>query len=358
MRRRRKNFIIILGLLLSSILTIAQNEAYLWQGYKHQWTYNHRINRIGNYIDHQQNELVYTSASGFGADSCYYTSGYTYLKSEYLNFQTDKVHFNLLGKEGELLVAEKEVTLPLPTTSENLNYYTVLNGFDLLAKGKADKLVQLNLKIGDVSQSNNQIKFKIYASLVASCKTLECNRFKQVVDYEIDLHYLLLSGEPTYIKAQNQSFSKDYHWDKKEELQTKIETIEVKGNNSNTYDSAALGLKSFSINMDAEHWIMEWANRVELLAYDTSKGTFKLTLDYYLKEWAENMRKESAYPKVSKFALKSKGRASLNIQVALFEFKDTKVVQHQETGALFWRGKNLSALDEKAIDRKTLLKNP
>ena len=133
----------------------SDGEAAIWRGYKHKWTYNHRINRIGSFVDNDADEMIYTSASGFGEDSTFYTSGYSRLESDEIHFKYGKVSLDIEGKEGDLIV--KNATIELPFSEKEIQenqFYTVLNGYDILSIDKADKLNYLQIKVDEASYSD------------------------------------------------------------------------------------------------------------------------------------------------------------------------------------------------------------
>lgn len=327
----------------------------MWRGYKHTWTYNHRINRIGSYIDSKSGESVYASASGMGADSTYYLNGSTFLESEHLDFVEGKVQFKLTGKEKDLINVSEEIIVPMTEEVflEN-NFGAVLNGFDLKAEEKADKLTYINLELEKLRYEKGALRFNTKVGFVASCRSLECERLKQLVDYTIDVYYLLISSQPKYLTTQEHSFSKDYSWDKKEEIYKAPELVEIKSNAQQAYEHVAIGIKAISIQFDHEHWLKEWSNFVEVLEYDTDKGIAQLSLDFYYKDWAEKMGKNSAYPKHGKFSMKAKGWVNLRLQLLMFQFNETEVIHKNTAGSLFWMGKNKSPDGADAVDRKKI----
>ena len=89
--------ILILFFLSLHFLVLSQenDSIYLWQGFKHEWTYNHRINRIGNFLSEDKKEIIYTSASGLGADSTYYTSKYNLITDSGINPYYGKTRFEI-----------------------------------------------------------------------------------------------------------------------------------------------------------------------------------------------------------------------------------------------------------------------
>jgi len=333
------------------IVSQETNEVAMWRGYKHSWTYNHRINRIGSFVDNEKKEITYTSASGFGADSTFYTAGYSLLKSNKFHCEYGKVVLELEGKEKELIVATQEIELPYTGQEIKENkFYTVLNGYDVLSMRKADKLNYLQIKIDEVSYTENTVKFNISASIIANCHSLECELLEKKMHYKIDVYYLLMRGEQEHINAQNFSYSKDYTWDKKNELVNNPDTMQLQLM-ANEYQNVAVGIKSFSANFDDDHWFLEWNNYVETVGYIGETGMVHLLVDFYYKCWSEGMKKKTEFTKHNQFSMKSKGQANLNLSLAVFQFNDTEIEQQNESGRMFWVGRNASSNSPDAMDR-------
>ncbi len=349
-------FFVLIGFLSNQNLLIAQdvNEAAIWRGYKHHWTYNHRINRIGSFVNADKNELVYTSASGFGSDSTFYTAGYSLLKSDDLKFHYGKITVDIEGKEGDLISETKAIQLPFSKDEiQDNQFYTVLNGYDIVSIDKADKLNYLQIKIDEVQFGDEGLSFDISTSIIANCHSLECAVLNKKMHYKIDVYYVLIYGKEDFINSKNFNYSKNYDWDKKLEVVNKPDTIQIKAQ-ANKFENAAVGLKSFSVYFDDDHWFMEWNNFTEIIDYTSETGMIRFMLDFYYKCWSENMKKKVAYTKHNKYALKSKGHASLDISLALFQFNNTEVQQINESGRMFWSGRNASSNSPKAMDRKRI----
>ena len=79
----------------------AYNKAIIWRGMEHTWTYNHRINRMGNYVsfDGEKGYSLHSSATGLGSDSSFSKTYYTYVESPYLFFKEVEVSVIIKGKE-------------------------------------------------------------------------------------------------------------------------------------------------------------------------------------------------------------------------------------------------------------------
>jgi len=164
---------------------------------------------------------------------------------------------------------------------------------------------------------------------------------------------MLIYGKQDFLNSKNFSYSKDYDWDKKVEVVNQPDTIQEKLQ-SGKYEDAAIGIKSFSIYFDDDHWFLEWNNFTEMLDYKKETGMLRFSLDYHYKCWSETMKEKATYSKHKKYSLRSKGHASLNVSLAVLQFNNTKVKQVNESGRMFWTGRNIPSDSPLAMDRKKI----
>src|ERR1019366_4985092 len=84
------------------------NSAVIWRGFHHEWTYNHRINCLGDFVMrfNPQYDVAPTathiSATGTDADNTLYDSYYTMLSTASASFQEFQQHFTLEGLAADL----------------------------------------------------------------------------------------------------------------------------------------------------------------------------------------------------------------------------------------------------------------
>lgn len=352
----KNNFIFIGFLFLSFPSVDAQisDSIYLWQGFQHYWSYNHRINRIGNFMEYPNREITYTSASGLGADSTKYLSGYELITESNLSSYQGKTSFEIKGKEGVKISLSKEIKIDLNENDQGKTFHAFLNGFDLLSKGKADKFEEFQVEISSINTalSSDFMSIKIDVILQADCSTLECQFFNQKVDYILDIYYLVLAGNKKEIQHTNYASLKNYNWDKSKEIKKENILSVIQGKTG--FSNAVIGIKKIGIVFDEEHWLMEWSNYIQNKSYDKISGKMNFSLDLFYKEWAEKMKKESAYPKHSRFSKRGKGSVDLMLNLSLLQFKQGKTNTIVSKGNMFWQGRNHSANSDAAIDRKSI----
>ncbi len=107
-----------LNLLSQSVKdTLYADAAVLWRGFTHEWSYNHRLNRLGSYIENPLDftgfpftaTLCHTSATGLGPDVGTFSGYYSYLAANGVSIQTGKKEIRFSGNLGDMHTASFEV---------------------------------------------------------------------------------------------------------------------------------------------------------------------------------------------------------------------------------------------------------
>ena len=325
----------------------------IWRGFKHQWTYNHRLNRLGSYVDNQafmgfphEATLNHTSATGVGGDVGVYESHYTLIAANDVKVKSGKTAIKFVGKEGEFHSLNKQVLINAPPEMQAQEQYTVLlNGFDILSEGRANKLQTFRLGVSDATYlpATNQIRFSVNTSLLVRCKSIECRRFSNKFNYIIKAHYVILAASEKALNTVEKNASVVYNWNKNDAIDYKTKDFVAKGVGQNKYQTAALAFKNIHLNLDREHWMLEWHSVINPENYDAQNGTFAYNLDLLFKQWSSSMKKASANPKKSKFSMKRAGWATIDATVCLLQFADAQVVNNSHKDVFKWDGHNLPA---------------
>lgn len=332
---------------------INNNNAIIWRGFEHNWTYNHRINRIGNYVqfDNAKPKSIHWSASGFGADSTRFTSHYSFVQSPSTYFQEGVVNIKLNGREKELITKEVQVSIPATSDMSNCeNFTTLLNGFDIQAVGRADKIQLLRISIEDASYAPavNELHFTVHIALVANCQSLECSRFVQRTNYDVNIFFLVVSGNDDNFSAQRHTLTDAYPWTKKLEMEHSLERHTITGRRGGEYKNATLGIKSLSLALNEAHWTIAYHSNVTPLIYNASSGEMDYNAEMFFKEWVVQMKVWSAFRKHSRYSSKRKGWCIQDMGIVLLQFKDATISHHKHSGSLFWKGKNAPPTNDDA----------
>lgn len=349
--RRMKHWL-ALCLLAASLNLGAQEQGWshkacIWRGMRHSWTYNHRCNRLGDYITQRGDSFfaVHTSATGKGADSTFFDSYYSLVESPDVWFRQGSESFEMFGVEGALLEQTNEVLIPIPDDiCENAFLTALVNGFDILSLSKADKLQLLSISIEkpELLTEQHKLRLLVKISMVDNCQSLECDHMNNKTGYSITIHYIVACGNKKDI-FENQDFSnRSYTWDKKIINGALNETRTIQGAH-NSYSNAVIGIQSFGFALNKAHWLLEFDNNIQPHQYNPVDGVYTYDIEQSFVEWEEGMKKFSAVPEQSKYSLKQKGWINMDMDIVFLQLRNAKVQHGEASGSMFWEGRNESA---------------
>lgn len=156
-------------------------DAAIWQGFHHEWEYNHRLNRFGSYVRHPHGGgpvAGHTAASGIGGDVAHFTDFVTQVRAEGVAFIPGHASTVVeCPRNNDTPFLIKVSDLPIPPEAQGKDRYNViLNGFDLYAQDHSDKLISFDLEVTDpiVYQRGQKLRFNIVGSLRFDCRSPEC----------------------------------------------------------------------------------------------------------------------------------------------------------------------------------------
>jgi len=174
-------------------------RAVIWQGYHHEWEYNHRVNRFGSYVDYRSNghhtgakPLVgHTAASGTGNDTAHFKEFVTPINlSNDVDFQPGTAEAVIECQRTELTPFRIKVyDLELNKALQNRDKYTVIiNGFDLYAVEHSDKIITFDLEVTDpiIYENGTRIRFNLLGNLCFDCRSPECQLLPLRMEVEDD----------------------------------------------------------------------------------------------------------------------------------------------------------------------------
>lgn len=323
------------------------NKALIWRGFEHQWTYNHRINRIGSLVSMEQDSgyCIHYSATGLGDDSTFATTHYTYVESPNVFFKETKIKILVNGLEGDLLTKTENVYLDLDKWMQGMSHYDVLvNGFEVRSVIKADQLQLLHFLVEDPNyvKETKQIHLTANFNLVTNCRTLECELFKDQTAYELTLHLLILGFEEDAGEVRNSYTTRNYAWDTSVEVEEESKELTIQGQ-KDEYPVACLGIKGLGIVLNEEHWLLQLNNYVTPLSYDKSNGQMRSHVNMKVVAWNNGMENFSVAPFKAEFAKRKSGYAMLDTNPSLIQFSNAKIKHGQNKTALYWKGRNKSS---------------
>jgi hypothetical protein len=163
-----------------------KHSAIIWQGYHHEWEYNHRINRMGSYVAQKKdkdgtNQTVvgHTAASGTGNDTAHFKDFVTEVRSaEGVAFQSGYAETEVECQRGDLtpfVICIDDLELS-PELQGCDTYTVVLNGFDIYALQHSEKIITFDIDVTEPTLNADGTKARLYivGHLRFDCRSPEC----------------------------------------------------------------------------------------------------------------------------------------------------------------------------------------
>lgn len=350
---------IALVLLHIDVLAQVSHKAVLWQGFSHKWTYNHRCNRLGDYVQWNNGnpQHVHTSATGTGPDSTTYTSNFSLVEANDIWFTEGNIDLTLSGSERKLLIQNTTIVIPLIDELKAQNKFVVyLNGYDLSANTAADKIqfFRIQIKDDDAVIKNDTLYCPASVALVLNCQSLECPEFKTAYTYNLKMFWLLAAWKDDKAYFSDELVSNQYSWTEKEEIFPSRQVAHIKGRPEPSHANAAVGIRAFSITLSEALWLLQLSTIIHPSGAVAANGTAAVESELFYKEWSAEMRKSSIAPTDSRFAFKRKGWAVLDIEPMMVQFKTGSVNHRSISGTMFWTGKNAKPHTPEAMSIHTI----
>lgn len=368
--------------------TLTNNPTLVWNGFHHAWDYNHRINRMGDWIEPFTEKeksgfvLAHTGASGSGADKLDFTSFYTKIVSEKISTHNDKFSFRVFGKEGETVESNYTITANIPSNFDaNHKFVLLISGFDLFSRTKADgpirgdekadKIFIFGLNTSNLNVENGKYNFKLSTKLGGDCNSPECitGENQNWFDYQIILYYQII-GLPDSSNIESMALSNAYSWEKPSQGKPNPDSKEIFKSDKQIKDkeitgqpnfkNAILGFSGFDYNIAKGLGgllgnELEYPHMVEtdlaLLPknYDATAGKMLFDADLFFKNWDATM------PLVS---YGGAGSIVFNANINLIQWGDENaIVEYNKSnaGTINWKTSqtNQQAGNSAAAENKT-----
>ena len=295
---------------------------FIWQGFYHDWTYNHRVNRMGDWIsdvDHSNGfkaKFNHSAASGIGGDELSYTTFVTAVRTGAdVNFKAGTISTIVQGSEGDA----ETVYVPIQVIFEDAHFDVadvLLNGFDmysrprgsldLIGDGQADKLWFLFINFHEVEVSyegaNTIVDFTTRISVGGDCTSPECSN-NNFFDYQVTVAYQVIAGGSNELMISNDYFAKsEYSWQRPmnagaNEIHREDYTKEdflLEGQPgfdlgfagiASVFFRTTKGLGGFDgTSLEYPH-MLNFDMAVHNSSYDVTSGDLSLDVDVFFKNW-------------------------------------------------------------------------
>jgi hypothetical protein len=224
------------------LLSRASHSAVIWQGYQHQWEYNHRVNRFGSYVRRKscpdgtaRTVVGHTAASGTGNDTAHFCEYVTEVRSaEGVAFQAGCSETVVECQRGDLtpfVIRIDDLELA-PEMRGRDTYTVVLNGFDLYALEHSDKIVTFDVEVTEplIYADGTKARFYIVGHLCFDCRSPECQLLpirlesevvqkdgrKETDEQETAVDGLALPPERPRRGLDRRRFDRAVHWIKRQ----------------------------------------------------------------------------------------------------------------------------------------------
>lgn len=372
----------------------ANDTAVVWRGFRHAWSYNHRFNRIGSWVEMRNcdgssctYDVAHSGASGTGEDTAAVRDAYTELSARNVSFYADSETIQLRGqKEDDPYDDSATVRLDLsqhPELQGHDEYAAVLNGFDLVSTGESAKPKQLTLEVKQPTVSNGELTFDLEYTVQLGCSSVECDRIgfgNQDIEYDLTLQYLVVGGndsalntevgtamsaDPRWARCKNNgpasndpwpdpanSFPGDHMYcegtggeEIHHENYRRTGTISGDAAGSvSSYETGAVGVQRLHLDVDDEAHMVQYDSVVGG-GYDREDGSYDVRALPFFKEWST---RPGMYMD-AKFALGHEGGATVSVTPLLLQLRNACKRSFVSGGELHWEGGGKSATNSDAV---------
>lgn len=266
-----------------------REHAVIWNGFDHEWSYNHRLARLGDYVGAVrcsdlgcEAQSVHTGATGSGSDAGTYTSRLTAVSAPRVGFLQGATTLHVESRRGEGEVFRRVATVELPahgllTGREQLE--VVLGGFDLRSLADPDKLAALSVHLGrpQYASDGSTVRFEVETSGQVDCDSIECDRFERGYAYDLTVAWTLVAADDEIVTTYHQ-VGNEYQW-RRRGPGAQIPSEDAIQGASGAFPAAFVGLRGFSIRLDDDHHLRRWAISVQPSLYTADSGIQRLAVD-------------------------------------------------------------------------------
>ena len=340
---------------------ISGNCSVIWRGFYHDWNYNHRVNRLGDWISNvdysngYKATMNHSAASGIGADQLRYKTFLSVINtSEDIFFHSGSISTNINGVEGTSTSKSINISEELPQFS-NANAVVLLNGFDMYSRppgstdlkgdGAADKVFSFQIKPENISLSNSNngttINFDFNIILGADCASTECTSGvdNDWFDYYLEISYQIILAENNKLQATSQMLENAYEWARPinsndhneiKRDQFRLENISISGNSG--YNIGFPGIRSIYFKTEKgmggfDGMSEEFPHMLNLdialidPIYDADNGSLTMHADLFYKNWR---------PPIPAVSFGASGSVEFEVETILVQLDDENAtIEHQ-----------------------------
>ena len=294
-----------------------ENQALIWQGFTHRWGYNHRLNRLGDWVSGKtlsceggvcEGKAKHTGASGSGPDDLDWTSYSTFVSTRSAEFEHQFVDLKLATLEGLPIVDSQEVVVE----TDEPNSVAILRGFDIVSPAATDADKLWLFSVGVVNEwydaANGEFHFTVATSGSFDCDSAECQGEglfngppDALFDYDVRVYTTVVSGsagEFAFTPSPTTEIEA-YDWEdyqtgalglsldptNEEDKAPHEDAMSVAGVGSNQYPSAALGFQRLSVLLEDDVHLLELDMSIDPDWYNPANGVYEADRTLFFKQW-------------------------------------------------------------------------
>ena len=347
------------------------NTTVFWQGFYHDWSCNHRVNRLGDWVKDIEGSngkinavFNHSAATGSGSDILDYQTFFTFLKSDKARFFSSSVSTAVRGREATTTTKNITVKGVWPEALKNYHHgIVVLNGFDLYCRssvegkvmgtGNSDKLSQLFIEVDKLRFSGNEIEFDLSIKLGADCDSPECLNFSpgdnEWFDYQFTIAYQVIAYNEG-VHTTEKDLSQNYSWRKPFKTRPDIDPNEIFRKDKTLNNQQINGLSGFNVGIPLINKIdinlpkgkgglirkrLETPHLLSLdiaitdYTYNGATGNCILDADLFFKNWK---------PEMHPLSYGNDGKAFINLGLKLLQINDPNAIVESQSieGKIRW----------------------
>ncbi len=355
------------------------NTSVFWQGFYHNWNINHRVNRLGDWIQdiNSSNGKIkslfsHSAASGSASDILDYITFFTFIKTDKARFFSSIVSTEIRGREATTTSKNININGKWPASLNNYHKgIIVLNGFDLYCRnsdqgnlkgsGNADKLAQLYIEVDKLRLIGNEFEFDLSVKLGADCDSPECLNLtpgdNEWFDYQLTVAYQIIAYNES-IHVLDYNLNQYYKWSKPFKTRPNLDPNEIFRKDQSIENKNIQGKLGYNIGIPLINKIdinlpkgnggflrkrLETPHLLDLdiaitdYTYNQSTGACLVNADLFFKNWKPNM-----HP----LAYGNDGSANINLGIKLMQLNDPNAIIENQSinGQIKWETSHLEQI--------------
>lgn len=313
---------------------------YVWRGFDHQWGYNHRVRKLGNVLNGATGVVTHTADAGTGKDIATWKTHADRINTGYARFYQNSATIKMIGVEGNTYGITRRVHLPASSGHLDRKHNIVLlNGFEIIESRSPDavkKFDKFDIELKDYSNGS----FTVALDYAMKCVTPECWLAPTDYEYDIVVHYVVISSEEGVAISDLNTISNSYNWDGPvdatagllanlndfQEIFIGEQRQQVNHTGaSGQYQNAIVGVRGFSLDMNQEFHTLRLAMRAINPQYDPNTATLQAVADLFFKNWRTGMSNVNSSTTTNGFSFGMRGSTTNSLKLSMIQFRQAQV---------------------------------